>query len=127
MLVLLLRPREREGGEADRNRWWWWGAGEEGGDNNNDNQEGGEGENWWQRFWNGERRENRERRGGGLLLWFIYLYTLALYVGMVWYGHGVYRRGGWTLPLLMALFLMGNLGLLLAMVLGSSVRIVVYV
>lgn len=119
MIFSSLNRRDEEGGERNGN--WWsnlWGYGDQ--DENNDNNNA-DGRSWWSRLW-GDGEGNADERGAASLpSLFVYLYSLLIFFGLVWYANRVFRRGAFTLPLLTALLVFFNMALLLALVLAAPV------
>lgn len=120
-LILSSSNRRDEGGEEGNGNWWtnlWGNGGDQ--DENNDNNNA-DGRSWWSRVW-GDGEDNPDERGAANLpILFVYLYSLLIFLGLVWYANRVFRRGAFTLPLLTALLVFFNMALLLALVLAAPV------
>jgi len=100
--------------ENDDNGWtWWWNNNNE---NNNDNERG-----WWYNLWSGGEERRDEEQGSGALV-FVYLWTLVMFVILVYYGHGHIKNTSDNRTFLLALIMFANLAFVACILTACSMQ-----
>jgi uncharacterized Tic20 family protein len=111
------RSNEQASGDGENNNGWTWWWSNNNNENNNDNEQGG----WWYRFWSGENDRREEEQGSGGLV-FVYLWTLVMFVVLVYHGHGHILSRSSNGSFLLALFMFANLSFVALLLTGISIR-----
>lgn len=119
------RRDEEDGSQDDNNNngWTWWWNNNNDDDNNNNNGEDDENNNgWWYNLWYGNEEERREEEQGSGALVFVYLWTLVMFLAIVYYGHQHIRNSSTNKNFLLALCMFANLSFVACILVGANMR-----